>query len=297
MAKGSDILAADYNSIRAQVLQILGSGSGTSGYGQALNSSSVLQGNTITAVQWQALRNDIINVKLHQEGNVPTLAQIVKGTPIEFGESAPNSQWVNILNQAFTDRFDIGIGRSVVSSATSQTRTGSWSTQSQCVATTTFSNASESRFFFNSGGKLRFTSSRTGGVNTAQNNAWTNLLSSISTQEFTGNVAQQENFYTLTSSYRTIFVRSSSTPYSANFYRIEAKSNVSNNSTGTATVLDFRITWRDDYVDPGPPLPGDLVDGTLSIAIEELKAVGNLVPSGSLNIVSPTYSITLITAT
>jgi hypothetical protein len=186
---------------------------------------------------------------LHQEGNVPAIAQVIQGAVIGFGESQPNREFDRIVDQTFTTRFNIGIGRSVVSSGTSQSRTGSWSVQSQCVATVTFSSSDNARFFFNSGGKLRFTSTRTGGVSTAQNNAWT-----------------------------------------------EAKSNVSNNSVGGATVIDFRITWRDDYTDPGPPAPGDLVDGTLTISIEEFKATGSIVPSGSFTISSPSYSITPITA-
>jgi len=291
------IHSLDYNSIRNKIVQILGNGSGTSGYGQTVFSAPVVSGNTITAVQWQALRNDIINIRLHQEGNIPTLVQVVKGTAIGFGESQPNREFDRILDQSFTARFNIGIGRSIISSATSQSRTGSWNVQSQCVATATFSSADSARFFFNSGGKLRFTSTRAGGTASAQNNAWTNVLGAAGTQQFSGNPTDIENFYSLTDSYKTIYIKSLSTPYSANFYRIEAKSNVSNNSTGLATVLDFRITWRDDYVDPFPASPPpDLVDGTLTVVVEEFKATGSLVPSGSFTIVSPTYNITSITA-
>jgi len=291
------IHSLDYNSIRNKAVQILGNGSGTSGYGQLLSSSPVAPGNIITAAQWQDLRNDVINIKLHQEGNVPTLSQVVQGTAIIFGESQPNREFDRILDQSFSARFNIGIGRSIVSSAISQSRTGSWSVQSQCVATATFNSADSARFFFNSGGKLRFTSTRTGGTTSAQNNAWTNVLGAAGTQQFTGNPADVENFYSLTDSYKIIYNRSLSTPYSSNFYRIESKSNVSNNSTGTATVLDFRITWRDNYVDPFPAAPPpDLVDGTLTIVIEEFKATGSLIPSGFFTIASPTYSITSITA-
>ncbi len=297
MAQGSEILASDYNTIRTKVLQILGNGAGTVGYGQILTSLPVAAGNIITTDQWQALRNDIINVKLHQDGSVPTLAQIIKGTPIQFGIAEPNRQWDIIINQALGARFNIGVGRSTVSSAISQSRTGSWSVESQCVATVTFTTSDQARFFFNSGGKLRFTSIRTGGASTAQNNAWSNILNSVGSYEFTGNIAAAENFYNLTDTYKTVLIRTLSTPYSANFYRIRAQADVPNNSTGTARILNFEITWRDDYVDPGPPLPDDEVDGTLTINIDELKASGSLVPAGAFTIQSPTYGITPITAT
>jgi hypothetical protein len=305
MSTRPEISAADYNGIRNKVLQILGNGSGTSGYGQNIISSPVFSGNTITLSQWTDLRNDIINIKLHQDGTVPTIASISIGPAIQLGPSHPNTQWSTILDQAFVDRFKIGNGRSVVSLGISQSRTGAWSVQSQCTATLTFGSAAQARYFFNSGGKLRFTSTRTGGSSTAQNNAWTNILNSVGVYQFSGNLSETNNFYTLTSSYATILNRTLSTPYSANFYRIEAKSNVANNSTGTATTIDFRVTWRDDYIDPdtvaGRPSetwipPGDVVDGTLSIVIEEIKATGTLVPTGNFTISSPTYSITSISA-
>jgi hypothetical protein len=85
-----------------------------------------------------------------------------------------------------------------------------------------------------------------------------------------------------------------STAYSANFFRLEAKTDVVNNATGTATVLTIRATLADDYVDLGPPAPGDSVDGTLSIDVTELKATGSLLPSGSFNITSPVYSLSVI---
>jgi hypothetical protein len=307
MAQGTDILASQYNNIRSNAEQILGTGSGSSGYGQVLTSPIVADGNIITAAQWQSLRNDIISIRLHQDGNIPTITDIVKGTPIRFGPEHPNTQWISILDQAFSNRFNIGIGRSILTAPpnSSTSRTGSWSTQSQCTLTVTFDTSEQARFFFNSGGKIRFTSTRTGGAPTAQNNAWSNILNTVGTYEFTGNTSTAENFYTLTTSYRTVLNRTLTTPYSANFYRIEAKANV-NNSTGIARILDFRITWRDAYIDPdilaGRPSdlavpPGDVVDGTLSIVVEELKAFGNLTPSGSFNISSPIYDITSITAT
>lgn len=294
----TDINASDYNLIRNKILQILGTGSGTSGYGQVVQSSDVAPGNLITADQWNLLRADIVNIRLHQTGAVPTLPSIAKGQPIVLSAAAPNFGFDTVLSGAFTDRFNIGTGRSLVSTGISQSRTGSWSVQSQCVATVIFGSADLARFFFNSGGKIRITSSRSGGSSTAQNNAWSNLLTAIGAREFGGNISLPSHFYKLTNSYNdnVFYTINSSTPYSANFYELAAKCNVANNNTGTATTIDFRITWRDNYVDPGSPPPGDLVDGTLDVQIQELKATGSLIPSGSFSITSPSYSITSITA-
>ena len=68
------------------------------------------------------------------------------------------------------------------------------------------------------------------------------------------------------------------------------------NINGTASQITFRITWRDNYTDPGAPAPGDLVDGTLTLLVDELKASGPLLPGGAFTITSPTYSASAISA-
>jgi len=106
------------------------------------------------------------------------------------------------------------------------------------------------------------------------------------------------NIYMLTNVYQDLYNLSASTPYSANNYKIQGKCDVASNSAGTAAVFNFKVLLTDSYVDPGAPAPGDQVDGTLSIDVEELKATGTLQPSGAaFSITSPSYSGTSISAT
>jgi hypothetical protein len=302
------IAATDYNAIRNKIIAILGTGSGQQGYGQPISSSAVFAGNNITKNQWDLLRYDLTNAKIHQDGVSPTIVTVSSGDFIGYGAGYPNTNYDSIAEQAILNRFNIGAGQSVLSLASMSgettpgviSRTGSWTTQSQCTLTVTFANANDARYFFNSGGKIRFTSSRTGGVTSAQNTAWTNLLSTtVGTVIFGAQTPATVNFYTLTTSYQQWYTVSSSTPYSANFYRIEALCNCTDptNVNGTASVVTFRITWGDSYVDVDPTPPGDLVNGTLSLTVEEFKATGSLIPSGSFSITSPSYSISAITAT
>jgi hypothetical protein len=59
--------------------------------------------------------------------------------------------------------------------------------------------------------------------------------------------------------------------------------------------VTIRITLNDAYVDLGPPSPGDLVDGTLTLVAEEIKAVGVLQPTSSaFSITSPSYVMSAI---
>lgn len=293
MTQGTNILAAQYVTIQDKAQSLIGTGSGTRGYGQTVQSSDVFTGNAITKAQWDLIKFDIINIKFHQDGVLPGVVTVNVGDPINFGASSPNSNYDSILETAIANRFQIAGSQSVVNSTASQTYTAPWSTSLTATLTCTFSTADQARYFFNSGGKVRFTTTLSGGSSTAQINAWVNLLASVGTQSFgadTGIV----NYYTLTNSFQTYYQSSLSSPYSANNYRLEARTNVSDNSTGTATQLFLRVTLSDSYVDLGAPAPGDLVNGTLTIAASELKASGLLQPSGTFAITSPSYSLSVI---
>jgi hypothetical protein len=308
------IAATDYNAIRNKISEILGTGTGQKGYGQTIASSAVFAGNNITKNQWDLLRYDLVNALVHQDGVLPAIVTLAANDVVGYSAGNANTNYNTLAETSITNRFNIGAGQSIVISPSlidsgtslptvvlgTQSRTGAWATQSQCTMTVTFASVNTARYFFNSGSKIRFTSSRTGGTTSPQNNAWTNLLStSIGTVNFGAKTPSAVNFYTLTTSYQQIYQLSSSTPYSANYYAIEALCNCTDptNTNGTASTVTFRITWRDDYTDPGAPAPGDSVDGTLNISIEELRASGLMQPSGTFTVAGPTgYSISPITA-
>jgi hypothetical protein len=269
-----------------------------------VQSSDVFTGNAITKAQWDLIKLDIINIKFHQDGVLPGVVTVNVGDPINFGASSPNSNYDTILEQAVANRFQIAGSQSVVNSAASQTYTTPWASSLTTTLTCTFSTADEARYFFNSGGKIRFTTSLSGGSPTAQINAWTNFLASVGTRSF-GADTGAVNYYTLTNSFQIYdqIAVSAAYQYSGNNYRLEARTNVSNNSTGTATQLFLRVTLIDGYTDPataphtpdtGPP--GDLVNGTVTITASELKAAGLLQPSGTFTVVSPSYSFSVVTA-
>lgn len=297
MATGDIISATDYNTIQTKINTVMGTGTGSYGYGQTVNSSQVAVGNSVTKTQWDALRYDIVNALLHQSGVGPTIATVNVGDVIRYGAANPNFQYNTLADTATSNRFNIGSGRYLTQVLQTTSRTSSWTTAVSTTATVTFNTAEQARFFFNSGGKIRFTSSRSGGSSSSQNNSWSNVLTSAGTQAL-GASGTTVNFYNLTSSYQTFYLVSSSSPYAANTYRIEASCNVSNNSSGTANILNFRVTWSDAYRDPdalaGRPEslnpPTDVVDGTLSLTIDQLRATGSVQPSGTFTITGPASS-------
>ena len=301
MTLGTNILASQYVTIQDKAQSLLGTGSGTRGYGQTVQSSDVFTGNTITKAQWDLIKFDIINIKFHQDGNIPPVVNVNAGDPIGFGASSPNTNYDILLEDAIVKRFLIAGSQSVTSAKASQTYSTPWGTQAQATLTVTFGDANQGRYFFNSGGKIRFVTSLTGAVSTAQVTAWVNFLNAVGTQSFGADTDPAVNYYTLTNSYQTYYQNFLSSSYSANSYKLEARTNVSNNSTGTATQLEIRVTLLDSYTDPDVPFtvshpPGDVVDGTLTISVSELKASGQLQPSGTFSITSPSYSLSGITA-
>jgi len=94
------ISSLDYNSIRDKIVSILGTGSGSRGYGQAIISSPVYAGNIITAQQWDDLKTDLINIKVHQDGLLPTIADIQRNDVVNYGAGHPNTNYDSLADAA-----------------------------------------------------------------------------------------------------------------------------------------------------------------------------------------------------
>jgi len=296
------ITRTDYNIIRSTINSLLGAGTGSRGYGQALGSVALPDPPTPVVVQdeqWDALYFDLLNILIHQTGVIPILPNVDSGQVVRLGASYPLSSYESALTTADANRFNLALGQSVIEGKGSQTYAVPWSNQIQATITLSFSTANEARWFFNSGGKVRISSSRTGGSVSAQNTSWTNMLTAAGVVQFGAGTSSSVNFYTLTDTYQTValYTGSGYYLYSANTYRIEARSNVVNNSEGTATQVTLRLTWADNYVDLKPSLPNDQVDGEISFSVEEQRASGLLKPDGfgAFSVVGPSYTISSIT--
>lgn len=296
------ISRSDFNNIRSQIDLLLGNGVASRGYGQPLGSVALPPPPTPITIQdeqWDSLYYDLLNILIHQTGVTPALPNVGSGEVVRLGASYPLSAYTAALTNADLNRFKVALNQSVITSKGSVSYSSAWTSLAQATITVNFASADQARWFFNSGGKIRITSSRTGGSSTGQNNSWSNLLSGAGVIEF-GAESPNLNFYGLTSSFQTLTVLAGSGYYlySANTYRIEARCNVAENSSGTATQINIRVTYSDSYVDLKPSLPNDQVDGTLTLSVEEQRASGALQPAGfgTFNITGPTYTISSISA-
>ncbi len=246
----------DYNDIRNTVVAVMSTGSATQGYGQAINSGPAATGDFISKAEWDKLRFDIVNAIVHQTGSVPAITVVDENELVRYDAAQPNFQYQTLANQANTNRFDIAFGQYVVESRGSRSDSVSFSNSVRSSITVSFVTADQARYFFNSGGKIRFASAFTSSLGTTQSGAWTTLLSGLGTVTFGGN-SPAVNFYNLTSSDQTFYSQGTSGTYSMNRWTLQARCNVANNSSGTASTITFTAIWQDIYTDPGDPPPGD----------------------------------------
>jgi hypothetical protein len=279
----------------------------------------VAEGNKVTINEWANLRFDIINAYKHINGSNPVTAVVSEGNTIRYTGSftpdtgsldVPQKQYDDWANNITATRFTVAGSESATTAVTTSSKNTSWISQCECVIQFYWANANDARYWFNSGGKIRISANRTGGVlGTQQNTTWTTLLSAAGTQSFGGAVPNTDtvpndgtNWYRTTNSFQTFYTATSSSPYGSNNYRLQARCvDVASNSGGTAASGEIRVLFTDGYTDsgagfnPNPP-PGDEVDGILTVSVSTLFATGIMVPSSaSFTVTQPTVAIGAVT--
>ena len=312
---GLVIRASDYNNIRNKIINILGSGSSSYGYGQLVKSAAVDETSRVRVLDWSNLRYDIINVWKHQFGTTASLANVFNNNEANGdgnivranSTNAPYDQYDNIVNILTANRFGIHSSQAVTRTGPEpetpwiKQYTGSWTTKLACTVTVSWTTATAARYFFNTGGEIRFTSARTEGTLplSPQNTSWTTLLTGAGAISFGGNMPGQgisgtdaQNYFRLTSTPTVWSTRTASSPYGSNTYTIKASSP---DPSGSAKTIVFLVEWTDGHIGTDGSL--DTVDGTMSLAVTTLEASGNFEPAGSgtFSVQSPTITLTDIT--
>tara|TARA_B100001057_G_scaffold500856_1_gene618309 strand:+ start:5431 stop:6393 length:963 start_codon:yes stop_codon:yes gene_type:complete len=301
VSSGQTVTAAQYNDLQSRTNQILGTGSGDSGYGQSLTSAQVLTGSTITATQMDNLRVDINKCHNHQQGTDAGIGNIDAGQIIgadasgtSLGALTETTEGYNDYDSAVTtittNRFLINEvpANSTTGSLDSSARTSSWSTSINHEFTCSFTDANHARHFFNSGGEIRFSSTHTGGSG-SKTTSWQSIQSTMGTIKFkytstaqtgTGGTTTSKGWYDLTTSYQEVFRQNATgATYGENYYKISAKRN------SPSTIITFNVEYIDaDTGDPPiTPVPyggtpggvDESVNGTITSVITGLRASGS----------------------
>tara|TARA_R110002060_G_scaffold18540_2_gene25452 strand:+ start:167 stop:1120 length:954 start_codon:yes stop_codon:yes gene_type:complete len=282
---GSTIIDDDYNIFAtgnaagtgdnsvANVNTVWGTGAAAKGYGQSSVLTAVTAGATVQATSWVNMIQRIASAAAHQSTAITTISQPGVGdTVTAFAALSANITAVfNASNNANANGADASV---------STTTTSGWNNSATNSKTITFASANQQRYFFNAGGMIRLSYSRSGGTASTQNTSWTDLLTACGTIVLTGAAASKTIAgvsYTgttkiggsgtpttlltgtgandLTGTPTIHFKQVPSAPYGAN--EVEISFSVS------GSVITIFTDFSDDYAPPDPASP-DNIDGTLT---------------------------------
>ena len=282
---GSTILDDDYNIFATgnaagsgdnsvnNVNTILGTGTGDKGYGQTNTLAAVSAGNTVQATSWANMVARIATLASHQGSSITAITQPSAGNTIEVFSALSGN-----ITTVTTNRSNAAAEGS--DSSVSTTSSSGWNTSSTVSKTFTFASANQLRYFFNAGGQIRLSWSRTGGTTSTQNTTWSDLLTASGTLVLTGAAASK----TINSVAYTGLTKigGSGTPTtltttegafaldgtpSLNFKQVPAGTYGANeievSYSISGSVITIYTDLSDDYAPPDPASP-DNVDGTLT---------------------------------
>lgn len=291
MAVEDLVTAARYNNLQARVQGILGTGANDEGYGQLLQSTSVVTSEKVKAVDMNNLYTDMINARVHQVGTIPnSISTLVANVDIiRDDDTAPYNitsfrAFEELMIDIEADKFLLSEVQSSVESGLSVARSTAWNGTIQhdfnavfggytLSDGTTVTPADHIRHFFNSGGEIRISSNISSGSG-AKTSDWGSLLNTsgivsldyTQTQPSGSGVGSLVGYYDLPGAFSPVFEKSGSSVYSANRYKIYAAS-----TPGSATI-NFRVEYSD--FDTGNPSYDENVNGVLTNTIQTLRASG-----------------------
>lgn len=301
MAIGDIVTAARYNNAQARIASIMGTGSGTEGYGQTLASSQTSSGAVVTSAQINNLYSDIVAGRIHQVGTLPTTilpinvgdiiadetsddnTSVVAGVPASgSGQYKGFTDYETLIGvfESVGERFKLHVDHSTTVISITGTVTANWNSLRTHIVRATFTDANARRHFFNSGGTINF-SAELAGYSGAKSTDWANMLSNMGTIKFdhtstyasgSGSGTNIGNF-DLTTSYQQLFIKEGSGVYVENDYNIQAKEITSN-------VIEFLIEFRDDDIGDDQIPDGytyrvdENVNGTLTSRLGTTRASG-----------------------
>ena len=290
------ILASHYNGFVVDMNELYadtnsgGTTEATGGYGYGQSSiSTVSVGTTITAAQWNALLGAMDDCSVHQGTAITCPPSVSAGDQITaFDSTAPNVPGFTTADIAAdisslrANRFNVDFSEGSVVTTATETYTPTWDTTLTQTITATFADWDEMRYFFNAGGKVRFSFSFTGTPSNTTENNWVAMASAVDVVSFDYTRAQSSGgvgttgvgLYDLTSSDQQAY---SYVPpgYSSEQYLIDARLN---GAAGSANQIIFTLSFV-------TPSGGDTISLDLN---SELALFENDV--GAIQVTSPTMN-------
>jgi hypothetical protein len=290
-----------------------GAGTTDKGYGETGSTlASVSAGSTITATQWNNFLTRIENIAAHQGSTVTNYSSLSAGNTIEALSTVATD-----LGTITTSRMDAAASGSTVTTGGSSSRTSNWTTTVATTQRVAFASADALRYFFNAGGLVQMSYSRSGGTSSNKNTEWTDLCNKMGTITLSGSTSHTVNgtaytgvtqtgggaggsgsskasidAYDLTTSLQQLIIKYADTaPYTANYIKIEALVNGANLDIKTSFVDAAADTGNPSYPAPGTnPASLDIVNGTLTSTMKYINPDDTYLTSAAWG--TPTMSTT-----
>lgn len=286
------ITATRFNNLRATVDAVVGNGTGNSGYGQSLASSSVSVGELVEASHINQLYADIRTAYRHQNGGDPTAAQlqeVAAGELIYDNDTTDFKGWdqYEALASNITSNRTVVAPTSLqqVNSTVSKTRTSTWNATIEHRFNMSFTDENQARHFFNSGGTLKIQTSIAGGSGSKTADWQNNILSpaGVVTIDYTQSTSSGSQGTVGTDGWFDFNIGQNYTVYSQmnggtgvytenDYYIVVQKTSTSN--------LYVRVILRDqdagDQTGSGGPVDEN-VNGNLTCSVQYQKAITNVV--------------------
>ena len=243
------VTANRFNTLRQQIDNVLGNGSGDTGYGQTLITQSVQVGDLIDATNINNAYEDLRKCYKHQTGGNPanTIIQAVQqGDLIKENDGVSYTGWDQyeaLASLVSTNRLTVDATQQDIAVSLPNNRS-SWNGTITCIVNVNFSSADARRHYFNQGGYIQITSSTTD--TSSKGTDWNSIMggnSVFSANSFThsgnGTVTNVGN-YQLDGTVQRILANfnAGAGTYSENDYYIDVQST-------SGTQIQFTMTWRD----------------------------------------------------
>lgn len=284
------VIATDYNTIQKKIAAVLGIGGtdpntnladNTFGYNQSVLSNQVSVNAKVSSNQWSNLRTDILKSRQHQTGATEILTNPTLDVVITESDRYSYNAMVDLC---IANRLIIP----PASQATRDTITNAvysvpWNGTLTHTTTITFADSSTMMYFFNTGGYLDITASRTGGSASVKNSSWSTMLTNIGTIRFgrssttridtSSNVttASAVGYTSLNTTDQLLYQKSTeNSTYAPNIYNLYARTNITSNQ------IIYTIQFVDASGQPNAPWGLDEnIDGLLYSTIQTYRATGN----------------------
>lgn len=255
---------------------IWGTGSNDKGYGQTNILTKVDAGDPVEATHWATMISRMSSIASHQNTSLTSMTSPTVGDPIAIIGALDT----NITTLTTKRMNNLGPGTGTPHSVSG---TGSWTTRTTHTVSSSFTNGDKARYFFNAGGYIDISFTRSGGTSHSKNDEWTDLCNKSGIIRMkahgttkvggSGTVSLLLNigYYDLTTSYQLLFRQyADSSPYSSNYLKVEVKSNGTQGSNQDAgSSITFKVTYEDAAADNSIPSSLDAVNGTITTALTD----------------------------